>query len=58
VAGPARADDDLAVLDALRAGYRLIDTAASYGNERGVGDAVRGVPREEAFVTDTVTGEE
>ena len=28
-----------AVLEAVRAGYRLIDTAASYGNEREVGEA-------------------
>lgn len=42
-----------AVSDALSAGYRLIDTAASYGNETAVGDAIRksGVPREELFVT-------
>ena len=38
---------------ALKAGYRLIDTAAIYGNEAGVGRAVReaGVPREEIFLT-------
>ncbi|MFP4345698.1 MAG: aldo/keto reductase [Anaerolineales bacterium] len=38
---------------ALEAGYRHIDTAAMYGNERGVGQAVResGLPREEIFVT-------
>lgn len=38
---------------ALEAGYRLIDTAAMYGNERGVGQAVKqsGIPREEIFVT-------
>ncbi|MGV0799829.1 aldo/keto reductase, partial [Mycolicibacterium elephantis] len=42
-----------AVLAALEAGYRLIDTAASYGNEEAVGRAVRasGVPREEIFIT-------
>ncbi|HEV2520587.1 MAG TPA: aldo/keto reductase [Thermoplasmata archaeon] len=42
-----------AVLGALRAGYRLIDTAALYGNERSVGAAMRasGLPREELFVT-------
>lgn len=42
-----------AVLDALRLGYRHIDTAAAYGNERGVGEAVRrsGVPRGELFIT-------
>jgi methylglyoxal/glyoxal reductase len=38
---------------ALKAGYRLIDTAAMYGNEADVGAAVRasGIPREEIFVT-------
>jgi diketogulonate reductase-like aldo/keto reductase len=42
-----------AVLDALRAGYRHIDTARIYGNERDVGSAVRasGVPRAELFIT-------
>jgi diketogulonate reductase-like aldo/keto reductase len=38
---------------ALKAGYRLLDTAAIYGNERDVGIAVResGIPREDIFVT-------
>jgi diketogulonate reductase-like aldo/keto reductase len=38
---------------ALEAGYRHIDTAQAYGNERSVGEALRasGVPREEVFVT-------
>lgn len=38
---------------ALRAGYRHIDTAKIYGNEAGVGRAIRasGIPREEIFVT-------
>jgi 2,5-diketo-D-gluconate reductase A len=42
-----------AVTTALEAGYRSIDTAALYGNEQGVGIAVRasGIPREELFVT-------
>ncbi len=42
-----------AVCDALRTGYRLIDTAAAYLNEEAVGKAIRrsGVPREELFVT-------
>lgn len=42
-----------AVLDAVASGYRLIDTAASYGNEEAVGAAVRrcGVPRGELFIT-------
>ena len=41
------------VSDALEVGYRLIDTAASYGNEEAVGNAIRrsAVPREELFVT-------
>ena len=41
---------------ALEAGYRSIDTAAAYGNERGVGKAVResSVPREELFITTKV----
>src|SRR4051794_41937479 len=38
---------------ALEIGYRHIDTAEMYGNEAGVGEAVRqsGIPREEVFVT-------
>lgn len=42
-----------AVALALQAGYRHIDTAQMYGNERGVGEAVRaaGLAREEVFVT-------
>ena len=42
-----------AVYDALMSGYRLIDTAAVYGNEEAVGRAVRrsGIPREELFIT-------
>ncbi len=42
-----------AVLRALRTGFRLIDTAASYRNETAVGEAIRrsGVGREEVFIT-------
>lgn len=42
-----------AVEDALNVGYRLIDTAAAYGNEEAVGQAIRnsGIPREQIFVT-------
>ncbi|WP_448331848.1 aldo/keto reductase [Streptomyces sp. DSM 41534] len=42
-----------AVLSAIEAGYRSIDTAAIYGNEAGVGRALAtsGVPREELFLT-------
>jgi diketogulonate reductase-like aldo/keto reductase len=45
-----------AVLTALEAGYRHIDTAAVYGNERGVGIAVKksGIPRNEVFITSKV----
>jgi 2,5-diketo-D-gluconate reductase A len=41
------------VFDALQVGYRLIDTAAAYGNEEAVGRAIKrsGVEREEVFVT-------
>ncbi|NYF59889.1 aldo/keto reductase [Micromonospora purpureochromogenes] len=53
-----------AVADALAAGYRLLDTAAAYGNEEAVGRAIlkSGIPREELFVTTKLwvqdTGEE
>ncbi|MES2215776.1 MAG: aldo/keto reductase, partial [Patescibacteria group bacterium] len=42
-----------AVKWALDAGYRLIDTASVYGNEKGVGNAIRSshIPREEIYVT-------
>ena len=45
-----------AVLDAIEVGYRLIDTAQSYGNEEAVGNAIQrcGVPREELFITTKV----
>lgn len=41
------------VIDAIQAGYRLIDTAASYMNEAAVGEGVRssGIAREQLFVT-------
>lgn len=41
------------VVEAIHTGYRLIDTAASYGNEAAVGRAIKssGVPREELFIT-------
>ena len=46
-------DTEKAVLEALKAGYRLLDTAAVYGNEAGVGRAIKAssIPREEIFVT-------
>ncbi|WP_328929523.1 aldo/keto reductase [Streptomyces sp. NBC_00190] len=45
-----------AVTHALAAGYRLLDTAAAYGNEEAVGRAVKssGIPREELFITTKV----
>lgn len=45
-----------AVKAALAAGYRSIDTAAVYGNEEGVGQAIResGIPREQLFITTKV----
>jgi 2,5-diketo-D-gluconate reductase A len=44
------------VVDAIETGYRLIDTAASYGNEEAVGKAIKrsGVPREDLFITTKV----
>jgi diketogulonate reductase-like aldo/keto reductase len=47
------AECERSVRDAIDVGYRLIDTAASYGNEQAVGNAIRtsGVPRNELFVT-------
>ena len=47
------AETEKAVLEALKAGYRLLDTAAVYGNEAGVGRAIKasGIAREAIFVT-------
>jgi methylglyoxal/glyoxal reductase len=49
-----------AVLNALKAGYRHIDTAAIYGNEADVGAGLRdsGVPRNEVFITTKVWNED
>jgi len=57
--GVWRVEDEVAadvVEQAIRAGYRHIDTAAIYGNEAGVGRAIAaaGVPREELFITTKV----
>ena len=55
-------DDDKAA-DAVKAaveiGYRHIDTAQAYGNERGVGEGVRtcGIPRDELFVVSKIAAE-
>ncbi len=53
---PVDADAARAVRTALDLGYRHIDTAALYHNERGVGQAVResGIPRSEIFITTKV----
>jgi diketogulonate reductase-like aldo/keto reductase len=48
-----------AVADALRLGYRHIDTARAYGNEASVGRAMRdsGLPREQIYVTSKLPAE-
>lgn len=54
-------DDKVAdvVVNAVKMGYRHIDTAQAYGNERGVGEGIRrsGVSREEIFITSKVAAE-
>jgi 2,5-diketo-D-gluconate reductase A len=52
------ADAAAVVPEAVRLGYRMIDTAALYGNEWGVGEGIRrsGVPRAEFFVISKVSG--
>ena len=57
--GKWQQDDDYVknvVLSAIKEGYRHIDTASVYGNERSVGRAIKesGVPREEFFITTKV----
>jgi 2,5-diketo-D-gluconate reductase A len=49
-----------AVAEAIKAGYRLIDTAQGYGNEEGVGAAIveSDVPRDELFITTKLTNSE
>lgn len=48
-----------AVRQAVKFGYRLVDTAQAYMNEAGVGEGVRtcGLPREQIFVTDKIAAE-
>ena len=48
------------MIDAISLGYRHIDTAQAYGNEKGVGEGVRksGVDRQELFITTKVAAEE
>ena len=57
-AGPGDEETRRRVRDALGLGYRLIDTAARYGNEVGVGQGIAdsGVPREEVFVGTKLRG--
>ena len=52
----AAAETERCVADAIRVGYRSIDTAQAYHNEEGVGNAVRksGLPREDFFLTTKV----
>ena len=49
-------DTKRCVLEAIEVGYRSIDTAQAYGNEAGVGEALKecGLPREEFFITTKV----
>lgn len=53
------AETAAAVREAIRVGYRHVDTAARYGNEVGVGEAIRssGLPRQEIFVTTKLANE-
>ncbi|HOO75982.1 MAG TPA: aldo/keto reductase, partial [Tepiditoga sp.] len=48
-----------AVCDAVKAGYRHIDTAQAYGNEKGVGEGIKkcGVDRKELFITTKLAAE-
>ena len=50
---PNESECKQAVIDAIKTGYRLIDTAASYQNETAVGNAIKKseVPRNELFIT-------
>lgn len=50
---PDPVECEKSVLEALKVGYRLIDTAAVYTNEAAVGDAIikSGIPRDELFIT-------
>lgn len=50
---PSGEETEKSVIDAIKSGYRHIDCAAAYGNEKSVGEAIRksGVTREELFIT-------
>jgi len=51
-------DGTAAIVSAIEVGYRLLDTAVNYENEREVGEAIRrsGIPRDELFVTSKLPG--
>lgn len=56
---PLRGEDGIAALvSAIAAGYRLIDTAVNYGNEEEVGEAIRrsGIPRDQVLVQSKIPG--
>ena len=56
---PHQGEDSAQTVEyAISIGYRLFDTALSYGNERGVGEGIRrsGVPRDEIIVTSKLPG--
>lgn len=57
---PSGEETEQSVLNAIKAGYRHIDCAAAYGNEKSVGDAIRksGMPREELFITSKLWNDE
>lgn len=57
---PSGEETEQSVLNAIKAGYRHIDCAAAYGNEKSVGDAIRksGVAREELFITSKLWNDE
>lgn len=50
---PSGEETEQSVLNAIKAGYRHIDCAAAYGNEKSIGEIIRefGMAREELFVT-------
>lgn len=50
---PSGEETEKSVIDAIKSGYRHIDCAAAYGNEKSVGEAIRksGVAREKLFIT-------
>lgn len=57
---PSGEETEKSVINAIKAGYRHIDCAAIYGNEKSVGEAIRksGIAREELFVTSKLWNDE